>query len=75
MPNYLGGKTVKRCFHCGKLYKPYTIQQKYCNECIDERMELFAKNRTWKVCPSCRSTFLSVGGNKYCPRCKEIFGK
>lgn len=38
------GYTEKECKICGKIYKPNSSSQKYCNDCTEKGREILKKN-------------------------------
>lgn len=64
----------RKCLYCGRIYKPSSKYQRYCEECESDRMNAFRKARTFKVCRRCRRVFLSINGATLCSMCATLIG-
>ena len=55
----------KICKMCGEKFTPTSNAQGYCDKCKAE------KTIKTKICAGCGDTFVFVGTQKYCLKCKE----
>ena len=60
---------------CRKPFTTTNFYQPYCDECLEERINDFKANREYKTCQKCRHTFLSIGGQTLCDRCRKKEGE
>lgn len=65
-------RMTKVCQFCHRFFVTGNYYQMYCPDCEEERMKAFKDNRRFVSCATCGGIFLSIGGQKHCPRCRRL---